>query len=264
MTLYQLLCCFRPGLFRGFWLTFLRDVPSYGLYFVTYDWAVQASCDLLNWARASLSAHQERHSGSPALSSSSGSSSSSGLMLAMPAAMAGGAGTTAGWAAAAAAAAGPRLHHATGAPQDSASWYTGSSSSSGSSMQQPLGRKGGAFAAYLDGSSSDSVSSSGAAGYALGGASDSSSSGGGSGGKGKEGGGGGWAPLGPDSALVQLLAGGFAGALAWFSIYPLDILKSRVQVGGALHRRLLGQGVCVEVGAVDYSNHGGKRLNVVW
>jgi len=113
-------------------------------------------------------------------------------------------------------------------------------------MQRPLGRKEGAFAAYLDGSGSDSVSSSGAAGYAPGAAEDSSSGGGG-GGSGKEGGGGGWAPLGPDSALVQLLAGGFAGALAWFSIYPLDILKSRVQVGGALHRRLLGQGVCLEV-----------------
>jgi hypothetical protein len=31
--------------------------------------------------------------------------------------------------------------------------------------------------------------------------------------------------------LVQFFAGGCAGALAWMSIYPIDVVKSRMQVG---------------------------------
>lgn len=34
--------------------------------------------------------------------------------------------------------------------------------------------------------------------------------------------------------FVQFLAGGVAGALAWASIYPIDVVKSRIQVGSRL------------------------------
>jgi hypothetical protein len=37
---------------------------------------------------------------------------------------------------------------------------------------------------------------------------------------------------GPSELLVQFIAGGVAGALAWASVYPLDFVKSRMQVRG--------------------------------
>jgi hypothetical protein len=48
-----------------------------------------------------------------------------------------------------------------------------------------------------------------------------------------QGGGGGnkaswWRPE-PGGALVQLTAGGLAGVVAWASIFPIDVIKSRVQ-----------------------------------
>jgi hypothetical protein len=35
---------------------------------------------------------------------------------------------------------------------------------------------------------------------------------------------------GASQPLVQFLAGGLAGALAWMSIYPIDVIKCRMQV----------------------------------
>jgi hypothetical protein len=35
---------------------------------------------------------------------------------------------------------------------------------------------------------------------------------------------------GSSELLVQFIAGGVAGALAWASVYPLDVVKSRMQV----------------------------------
>lgn len=35
-----------------------------------------------------------------------------------------------------------------------------------------------------------------------------------------------------DDGLKELLVGGIAGVAAWGSIYPLDVLKSRVQARG--------------------------------
>jgi hypothetical protein len=35
---------------------------------------------------------------------------------------------------------------------------------------------------------------------------------------------------GMSQLLVQFIAGGVAGALAWASVYPLDVVKSRMQV----------------------------------
>jgi hypothetical protein len=39
---------------------------------------------------------------------------------------------------------------------------------------------------------------------------------------------------GASQLLVQFIAGGVAGALAWASVYPLDVVKSRMQVGKAV------------------------------
>ena len=33
----------------------------------------------------------------------------------------------------------------------------------------------------------------------------------------------------PEEAMVQLLGGGIAGCIAWLSIYPIDVIKSRLQ-----------------------------------
>lgn len=34
------------------------------------------------------------------------------------------------------------------------------------------------------------------------------------------------------STFIMLMAGGTAGALSWLSVYPLDVVKSRIQVDG--------------------------------
>lgn len=33
-----------------------------------------------------------------------------------------------------------------------------------------------------------------------------------------------------DHHVVQFLSGGIAGMLAWLSVYPLDVIKTRIQV----------------------------------
>lgn len=33
----------------------------------------------------------------------------------------------------------------------------------------------------------------------------------------------------PNTALHQFLAGGIAGVASWFSVYPFDVVKSRIQ-----------------------------------
>jgi hypothetical protein len=40
---------------------------------------------------------------------------------------------------------------------------------------------------------------------------------------------------GSSELLVQFIAGGVAGALAWASVYPLDVVKSRMQVRDVTH-----------------------------
>ncbi|ORY84322.1 mitochondrial carrier domain-containing protein [Protomyces lactucae-debilis] len=40
-------------------------------------------------------------------------------------------------------------------------------------------------------------------------------------------------------ALVTLLAGGLAGCISWFSIYPLDTIKTRLQADSAQHAPLM-------------------------
>ena len=79
-------------------------------------------------------------------------------------------------------------------------------------------------------------SSGGSGGTSTSGTNSSTSSGGGGGG-GEAGGGAG--------AAVQLLAGGLAGMLAWLSVYPLDVVKSRIQAQPAAASRYRGAWVSV-------------------
>ena len=50
-------------------------------------------------------------------------------------------------------------------------------------------------------------------------------------------------PGGSDSKLVQLVAGGTAGSVAWASIYPFDVVKSVIQTlpeGASAQERSMG------------------------
>ncbi|GBF97772.1 mitochondrial arginine transporter [Raphidocelis subcapitata] len=51
-------------------------------------------------------------------------------------------------------------------------------------------------------------------------------------------------PSGGGSAAVQLLAGGLAGMLAWLSVYPLDLIKSRIQAQPAAASQYAGAWDC--------------------
>lgn len=180
-------CCPRPGLFRGFSITLIRDVPSFAFYFTTYHLATAffggALCPEREAARLR--------------SSSTSSSQEEGAVGAdAPQLRAAPLATTlvgeGGWPAAV-----PQLAEEAG------------QQGAGGGPLPALDAHGGAGGA--------SPSCPGAATTRPG------------------------APIGGAAAL--LVAGGLAGMASWFGVYPLDVIKSRVQAvprGAAPYRTWLG------------------------
>ncbi|KAI8473234.1 MAG: mitochondrial carrier domain-containing protein [Monoraphidium minutum] len=146
------------GLFRGFGVTLLRDIPSYGLYFVVYE----VAC-------GTLGALQRRLTGRGPAAAAAADAQAAATPCCADNGEGGGGGSTGG-----------------------------------------------------------------------GGATSSSSSGGGGGG----GGGGSGGSSADAGGAVQFLAGGLAGMLAWLSVYPLDVVKSRIQARPARASRYSGAWHC--------------------
>ena len=246
------------GLFRGFWLTQVRDVPSYGLYFLTYQWAVDALVALRAAASTAL-AHAEAPVGVTA------AAEGVGKMVEGPgsAAAAQGVGGRLGGPghgesrslANGNSSRGERVAADNTGSGTCSSCIGGGRSSNSSSMQ---GERGSSSSSSGEGTTGrDSSSSSSSTEEESGGSSSSReerrSSWCESSGKSSTGSismsfeGSSSSSSDPSSssssrcreapppssspgAAIQLLAGGAAGMLAWASVYPVDIIKSRMQV----------------------------------
>ena len=61
-------------------------------------------------------------------------------------------------------------------------------------------------------------------------------------------------PRSDPSFLVTLISGGIAGVAYWTSIFPLDTIKSKVQVGGSV-----AQAGLVKIG-LEMWRHGGMKV----